>query len=80
MRIWVNMQLKPLDYWSFAILSLLLLFYSGTLVGRIPFVILVAIAVTPMLRVSAHIDLQKNSSRRILHSSEKDAFSMNLIR
>lgn len=68
-------RMERSDYWLFAVLALILLFYSGTLADRVPFVILVAIAVTSMARASAETAVQNKMSRQLAIGQGPHAFS-----
>lgn len=66
--------MKRSGYFSFSVFTLILLFYSGALVGRVPFVILVAMAVTSMTRASADTARRNIASRRFAFAQGPDAF------
>lgn len=70
-----GVRMKRSDYLSFAVLALVLFFYSGALVSSVPFVILVAMAVTSMARASAETAVQNKMSCKFALGQGPHAFS-----
>lgn len=75
-----SIWLRRSKIWSFAILSLLLLFYSGNLTGRVPFVVLVAMAVTGIARSSGQTALQSHMSRQVGSKQKPQVLNAGLSR